>query len=307
MTYKTHELQPRRRAWWMVAITLQSWPWSLVAGAAPLLAQEDEETHTWLAPVARASSRRPTTPPPPCGPSSSHWEGRTWKDEDRTQRPTPARGQPRPAHAPFRGAGAAGQEPQAASTGSPCATTRRSTSRPARATPSTSRSSSPSSGPPAAGASARRSTSRPRAQSSAATKWRYGFASAWLERVGDKVMTGILVQQVWGKTDPNDPDRQVAQPIIHPAGLQLLAQERLLPQHRRDRLQLQLGRQCLADSSRSSLRQGLYQRRTGRSGTSMAKSERPCITGATGREASWTTPSGSIFRTRFRCRASFEN
>jgi len=44
-------------------------------------------------------------------------------------------------------------------------------------------------------------------------KWRYGFASAWLERVGDKVMTGILVQQVWGKTDPNDPDRQVAQPV----------------------------------------------------------------------------------------------
>ncbi len=44
-------------------------------------------------------------------------------------------------------------------------------------------------------------------------KWRYGFASAWLERVGDKVMTGILVQQVWGKTDPNDPEREVAQPI----------------------------------------------------------------------------------------------
>ena len=45
------------------------------------------------------------------------------------------------------------------------------------------------------------------------SKWRYGFASAWLERVGDKVMTGILVQQIWGKTDPNDTDRQVAQPI----------------------------------------------------------------------------------------------
>jgi hypothetical protein len=44
-------------------------------------------------------------------------------------------------------------------------------------------------------------------------KWRYGFASAWLERVGDKVMTGILVQQIWGKTDPANPDRQVAQPI----------------------------------------------------------------------------------------------
>jgi hypothetical protein len=43
--------------------------------------------------------------------------------------------------------------------------------------------------------------------------WRYGFASAWLERVGDKVLTGVLVQQVWGKTDQSDPDRQVAQPI----------------------------------------------------------------------------------------------
>jgi hypothetical protein len=31
-------------------------------------------------------------------------------------------------------------------------------------------------------------------------KWRYGFASAWLERIGDK-------------TDPNDSDREVAQPI----------------------------------------------------------------------------------------------
>jgi len=44
-------------------------------------------------------------------------------------------------------------------------------------------------------------------------KWRYGFATAWLERVGGKVLTGILVQQIWGKTDPADPDRQVAQPM----------------------------------------------------------------------------------------------
>jgi hypothetical protein len=44
-------------------------------------------------------------------------------------------------------------------------------------------------------------------------KWRYGFATAWLERVGDKVLTGVLVQQIWGKTDASDPDRQVAQPI----------------------------------------------------------------------------------------------
>jgi hypothetical protein len=44
-------------------------------------------------------------------------------------------------------------------------------------------------------------------------EWRYGFATAWLERVGDKVLTGVLVQQIWGKTDPTDRDRQVAQPI----------------------------------------------------------------------------------------------
>ena len=44
-------------------------------------------------------------------------------------------------------------------------------------------------------------------------KWRYGFASAWLERVGDKVLTGVLVQQIWGQTDPEDPNKQVAQPI----------------------------------------------------------------------------------------------
>jgi len=43
--------------------------------------------------------------------------------------------------------------------------------------------------------------------------WRYGFASAWLERVGDKILTGVLVQQVWGNTDPNEPERTVAQPI----------------------------------------------------------------------------------------------
>jgi hypothetical protein len=43
--------------------------------------------------------------------------------------------------------------------------------------------------------------------------WRYGFASAWLERVGNKILTGALVQRVWGKTDREDPDRQVAQPI----------------------------------------------------------------------------------------------
>jgi hypothetical protein len=33
------------------------------------------------------------------------------------------------------------------------------------------------------------------------------------EKWGDKVLTGILVQQIWGKTDPNDSDREVAQPI----------------------------------------------------------------------------------------------
>ncbi len=44
-------------------------------------------------------------------------------------------------------------------------------------------------------------------------KWKYGFATAWLERFGDKILGGILVQQIWGQTDPQDPDRQVAQPI----------------------------------------------------------------------------------------------
>ena len=56
-------------------------------------------------------------------------------------------------------------------------------------------------------------------------KWRYGFASAWFERVGDKVLTGVLVQQIWGQTDPETPTAGGA--ADHdPAGLQLLAQER---------------------------------------------------------------------------------
>jgi hypothetical protein len=44
--------------------------------------------------------------------------------------------------------------------------------------------------------------------------WRFGFATAWLERfANDKILTGLLVQQTWGETDPNDPERLVAQPI----------------------------------------------------------------------------------------------
>ena len=44
--------------------------------------------------------------------------------------------------------------------------------------------------------------------------WRYGFATAWLERLaGEKILTGLLVQQTWGKTDPEDTERTVAQPI----------------------------------------------------------------------------------------------
>ena len=44
--------------------------------------------------------------------------------------------------------------------------------------------------------------------------WRYGFATAWLQRLSnDKILTGLLVQQTWGKTDPMDDSRQVAQPI----------------------------------------------------------------------------------------------
>jgi len=44
--------------------------------------------------------------------------------------------------------------------------------------------------------------------------WRYGFATAGLQRLAaDKILTGVLVQQTWGETDPDDPDRQVAQPI----------------------------------------------------------------------------------------------
>jgi hypothetical protein len=44
--------------------------------------------------------------------------------------------------------------------------------------------------------------------------WRYGFAAAVLQRLAnDKIMSGILVQQVWGKTDPNRPDEVVKSPL----------------------------------------------------------------------------------------------
>jgi hypothetical protein len=44
--------------------------------------------------------------------------------------------------------------------------------------------------------------------------WRYGFATAVLQRAAnDKIMTGLLVQQVWGKTDTERPDETVASPL----------------------------------------------------------------------------------------------
>ena len=46
------------------------------------------------------------------------------------------------------------------------------------------------------------------------TSWRYGFASAGLQRLADdKILTGILLQQVWGETTINGKDDLVAQPI----------------------------------------------------------------------------------------------
>jgi len=46
------------------------------------------------------------------------------------------------------------------------------------------------------------------------TAWRYGFATAVLQRAfNDKVMCGLLIQQVWGETDPTRPGAVVASPI----------------------------------------------------------------------------------------------
>jgi hypothetical protein len=46
------------------------------------------------------------------------------------------------------------------------------------------------------------------------TVWRYGFATGLLQRAAqDKILWGVLVQQVWGKTDPNNENDIVAQPI----------------------------------------------------------------------------------------------
>jgi hypothetical protein len=43
------------------------------------------------------------------------------------------------------------------------------------------------------------------------TAWRYGFATAVIQRAAqDKILMGVLVQQAWGKTDPNRPDEVVA-------------------------------------------------------------------------------------------------
>jgi hypothetical protein len=46
------------------------------------------------------------------------------------------------------------------------------------------------------------------------TAWRYGLATAVLQRAAnDKIMTGFLIQQAWGKTDQSNPDAHVASPI----------------------------------------------------------------------------------------------
>jgi hypothetical protein len=46
------------------------------------------------------------------------------------------------------------------------------------------------------------------------TAWRFGFATALLERaVSDKLMYGFLIQQLWGKTNPTDENDIVASPI----------------------------------------------------------------------------------------------
>lgn len=46
------------------------------------------------------------------------------------------------------------------------------------------------------------------------TEWRYGFATAMLQRLaGDKILTGVLLQQVWGKSGPEGQQETKAQPI----------------------------------------------------------------------------------------------
>jgi hypothetical protein len=46
------------------------------------------------------------------------------------------------------------------------------------------------------------------------TEWRYGIATAALQRAAaDKMLYGVLVQQLWGETDPTRPGSTVASPI----------------------------------------------------------------------------------------------
>jgi len=46
------------------------------------------------------------------------------------------------------------------------------------------------------------------------TEWRYGFATAMLQRLSDdKILAGVLVQQVWGETQIDGKDGLEAQPI----------------------------------------------------------------------------------------------
>jgi len=44
--------------------------------------------------------------------------------------------------------------------------------------------------------------------------WRFGFATAMLQRaMNDKLLTGLLIQQLWGESDKTRPDAVVASPI----------------------------------------------------------------------------------------------
>jgi hypothetical protein len=45
-------------------------------------------------------------------------------------------------------------------------------------------------------------------------EWRYGFATAWIQRAAkDKILTGILVQQIWGQSGSDASDAVLPSPI----------------------------------------------------------------------------------------------
>jgi len=122
----------------------------LVGGTGTALAQEEDEDSGAPGGQSLESAANDAT--------ASMWtfqlslEGRTWLDEDGPS------GQPRPEgnRDQFMLLRCRWARTSSSSTGSPCATTRRSTSHPVRATPSTLRSLSPSSGLPAVGESDRK-------------------------------------------------------------------------------------------------------------------------------------------------------